>query len=319
MQVVLGANDLDETQTPCAVGIGIFDGVHLGHQALLRRVVETANREGYGACAYTFDPHPASVLNPPLAPKLIEPLATRLARFARLGVSMTVVERFSPEWAAMSAEAFASHVLARKLKANHVFVGRNFTFGRGRAGTVEKLVTWGRDLDFDVHPVDMVTTEGGLVASSTKIREFIGTGTIRGATLLLGRPFVLQGVAERGVGRGSQLGFPTANVRVANELVPAVGVYAAYAHIPEGCFPSVVNIGFAPTFGDVPLRIEAHLMHYGGAPLYGSSISLEFIDRVRDEQRFSSVDALRAQIAVDIEKALSILNKTSPVPEAMVT
>jgi len=306
MQVFRSSVAYELTKRPSAVGIGIFDGVHLGHQTLLRRVVKTAEDEDLASVAYTFDPHPATVLNLMLAPKLIETLDLRLERMAGLGVSAVVIEPFDRTFAGIAAQAFATEVLAGRVGARHVFVGHDFSFGQGRSGTVTLLEQWGQPLGMSVHAVDSVTLDGEII-SSTRVRELVWAGAMRGVTRMLGRPYVLMGLVGRGVGRGSRIGFATANVRTTQELVPAVGVYAGVASGPFGSSPCVINIGFSPTFGEGPLRVEVHMVDYGGASLYGMPISVEFIDRVRDEQRFASIEELQAQIRIDIREARTLL------------
>lgn len=306
MQVVRGSTSMEADGRRFAVGIGIFDGVHRGHQALFRQVLALAQAEGLETLAYTFDPHPARLLSPASAPKLIEPVDARIERIAALGIGTILVEPFTREFAATSAETFASDLLARRLGARQVVVGADFTFGRGRGGDVPKLAQWGKELGFEVHPVELVKLDG-IVASSTRVREFVWAGAMRGAGLILGRPFCLTGVVQRGAGRGVQLGFGTANVQTHNELLPSVGVYAGVAHGPFGARTAVINVGFAPTFGGNELKIEAHLLEYGGEPLYGSVLTLDFVDRIRDEVKFNGVEALKAQIRRDIDDARRLL------------
>jgi riboflavin kinase/FMN adenylyltransferase len=306
MQVVRGSAGMEANGRRYAVGIGIFDGVHRGHQALLRQVLALAQANGLETLAYTFDPHPAKLLSPAVAPKLIEPLDARIERIAALGIGTILVEPFTREFAATSAETFASDLLVGRLGAKHVVVGADFTFGRGRGGDVPKLAQWGKELGFEVHPVELIKIDG-IVASSTRVREFVWAGAMRGAGLILGRPFCLTGVVQRGAQRGVQLGFGTANLQPRNELLPAVGVYAGTAHGPFGARSAVINVGFAPTFGGSELKIEAHLLDYSGEPLYGAVLTLDFIDRIRDEVKFSGIEALKAQIGRDVEDARRLL------------
>jgi riboflavin kinase/FMN adenylyltransferase len=309
MQVVRGSAAVDRSEGPFAVGIGIFDGVHRGHQTLFRKVLALAEAAGLHSMAYTFDPHPARVLNPAKAPRLIEPLEQRITRLEALGIGTLIVEPFSRDFASISAETFASEVLASRIGAQHVVVGADFTFGRGRAGTVPVLAQWGQELGFGVHPVDIVQV-GGLVASSTRVREYVWAGAVRGAALILGRPFAVFGVCVRGAQRGSAMGFGTANVLVSNELRPAVGVYAGRAAGVFGTRDAVINVGFAPTFGEGELKVEVHLLDYDGGQLYGTALSVDFVDRLRDELRFDGVEALKAQIAKDVADARRVLAAT---------
>ncbi len=306
MQIFAGHASLPRPFGPSAVGIGIFDGVHLGHQKLLGKVVELAQADKLTSVTYTFNPHPARVLAPALAPRLIETLEVRLERIAALGVNATVVEPFTRELAAVPAEVFARQILGKELAARHVVVGADFKFGHKQSGNVALLESIGREVGYAVHPVE-IERAGGIVVSSTKVREFVWAGAVRGAHLLLGRPFAITGVVVRGAGRGNKLGFATANLETHSELVPAVGVYAARANEALGTHPAVVNVGYAPTFGENKLKIEAHLLDYQGGPLYGLALQLEFIDRLRDEKRFASVEDLVAQIGLDVAQARAVL------------
>jgi len=314
MRVVRGSANLDRAGGPYVVGIGIFDGVHLGHQTLMRKVLALSAAAGLPSLAYTLDPHPMQVLRPASAPKLIEPLGVRLAHLEALGIGTTVIEPFSADFAAKSAESFACEVLAERVGARHVVVGSQFTFGHQRGGNVEKLTAWGQAAGFGVHPVETLRINE-IIVSSSKVREYIWAGTMRGAALLLGRPFALSGIVLRGAQRGTSLGFPTANLHSHFELIPSNGVYVGRASCEAGMFAAVVNVGYTPTFGGKELKIEAHLPDYHGGPLYGAAMTIEFIDRLRDEMRFSDVEALKAQIHRDIAHARRVLAE-APKPEA---
>ena len=307
MQKFAHHNEVRAAQRPTAVAIGIFDGLHLGHQALLKHAVALATQDGLCSLAYTFNPHPARVLNPELAPELIEPVSERLRRMQALGLAAVLVQAFDREYAKTLAEDFVLRVLVESLAAKHVVVGAGFTFGSKQRGNVAMLQELGQKHQFSVHPVDHVRADG-IEVSSTKIREFVHTGHPYGATLLLGRHYAVFGTVEHGAHRGGTLGFPTANVRVENELHPAGGVYAGRAHTPSGPFNCVVNVGSAPTFGaGSSIKLEAHLLDYPGTSLYDQRISVDLHDRLRDEQRFADVDALKTQIALDVERARKIL------------
>lgn len=303
MRIFAGYRDIGSKDDKAAVGIGIFDGVHRGHQALLKKVVELARADRLSALAYTFHPHPAQVLNPALAPKLIEPVQSRLRRFEALGIEEAVVEPFDRKFASMQADTFVVEVLVKTLHVRHVVVGAGFTFGTKQQGNVALLEHLGQEHGFKVHAIPHVRM-AGIEVSSTKVREFITGGQMSGATLLLGRPFVLIGTVVEGARRGATLGFPTANLQAQNEAVPAKGVYAAVAHGAFGTRNAVVNVGYTPTFaGNTNIKIEAHLLDYSGPSFYHTVLSLELLDRLRDEQRFDGPDALRAQIARDIAQA----------------
>lgn len=309
MQTVDGYAALDWTCAhPSAVGIGVFDGLHLGHQALIRRVVDLARAHGLRPVAYTFAPHPARLFAPERAPALIEPIACRLERLEALGIDCTVIEPFNQAFASHSAHAFVHEILHRALAAKHVVVGAGFAFGHKQMGRVALLHQLGPALGFQTHPVTHIETDGGEV-SSTRIRGLVRTGDIAGATRLLARPFMLVGRVVKGAQRGSQLGFPTANLAADNELRPKAGVYGAWAQGAFGQARCVVNIGTNPTFesGDV-LKIEAHLLEHSGPSFYDTPMRLHLTTRLRDERRFDGIDALKTQIARDIAQARQIIS-----------
>lgn len=291
---------------PCAVALGIFDGVHRGHRVLLSRARELAQKDGIESLVYTFHPHPAQALVPTRAPRLIEPIEIRLERFAGMGLDAALLERFSPEFAATPPEKFVSEILFDKLQARHVVVGAGFTFGAGGKGTTALLTDLAKARGVSVHIVDPVLVDGERV-SSTQIRDLVSAGDMRKAAALLGRPFTLTGLVMRGRRRGRELGFGTANLSPENELLPDNGVYAAIVNGAIGTFQSVVNVGTVPTFGDQALKIEAHLLGFDGRDLYGATLALDFIERLRNEQKFDNAAALKAQIGRDIDRARQLL------------
>jgi riboflavin kinase/FMN adenylyltransferase len=294
-------------RTP-TVAIGNFDGVHRGHQALVRTARALAHDAGGEAVVLTFDPHPARFFAPHLAPPMIAPLERRLELLGEAGADVVVIEPFDAAFAAIEADAFVSTVLGRQLGARHVVVGYDFSFGKGRHGTPALLTSLGRALGLGVTVVPAVMADG-LVCSSTKIREFVLEGRVDGARLLLGRPFEIAGEVVRGAGRGRGLGIPTANVRPDGELLPRTGIYAGYAQRPgeDARFPAAVSIGTNPTFvpGGHEITVEAHLLDFDG-DLYGARLRLLLLARLRDEHRFASVDELMAQIQQDIARTREI-------------
>jgi riboflavin kinase/FMN adenylyltransferase len=303
---------------PLAVAIGNFDGVHRGHQALIQAArARAAARPGPppgAATALTFTPHPARVFAPALAPPLIMSLERRLELLAEAGVEIAVVEPFTRELAAVEAEDFVRGVLADKLGARDVVVGYDFSFGRGRRGDPAMLARIGAERGLAVTVVPPVMADG-LVCSSTKIREFALEGRVEGAALLLGRPFEVEGVVVRGAGRGRKLGVPTANVAVEGELLPRLGIYAGRARIldedgeraPGGGHRAAVSVGSNPTFvAGGGVSVEAHLLDWSG-DLYGRRLRVELTARLRDEQRFESVEALVEQIEADIARVRALL------------
>lgn len=280
-----------------AVCLGNFDGVHLGHQALLR----TAQAQGRAA-AFTFDPHPAKVLQPELGPHLITTRGRKLQLLAEAGAHDVVIQPFSLEFAKTPPERFESD-LFDALGVGHAVVGADFTYGAKRAGSVKTLIAAAQGRGARVHVVEPVTIDG-IVVSSTRVRQFVLEGRVGAAAQLLGRPFDLEGVVVTGQGRGRGIGFPTANVDTPNELRPAPGVYAVRALV-DGTTEwkgGAANIGVKPTFGGGAVTIEVHLFDFSG-DLYGKSLRVQFLDRLRAEQRFASAQELAQQIARDLEHA----------------
>jgi riboflavin kinase/FMN adenylyltransferase len=293
--------------TAPAVAVGNFDGVHRGHQALAAAAVEEAERAGGTAAVLTFDPHPARVLQPQRAPSTLMTLDQKAEALAALGIHHLAVCEFTREVAGQSAEEFARTVLAGALGARAVVVGANFRFGRGRAGDAAALEGFGRTLGFGVRVVDPVLYEGEPV-SSTRIREAVEAGAMERAAAMLGREYAVDGRVVHGEERGRTIGFPTANLETVNETLPGRGVYACWFRVEgeERPWPAAVNVGVRPTFQGQGVSVEAHLLGFSG-DLYGSQARVSFVQRLRGEQRFAGVDALRAQIEQDVARARAVL------------
>jgi riboflavin kinase / FMN adenylyltransferase len=284
------------------VTVGNFDGVHTGHQSLARTAVDLARRSKRTAAALTFDPHPAQVLAPERAPQALTTLEQKALLLGELGLTRVIVLPFTMSVAALSAEEFVRRFLLSILGAQCVVVGAAFRFGRGRRGDVATLRGLGASLGFDVVGVDPVQ-ESGEAVSSTRIRGAVRGGDVRKASMLLGRPYAIEGTIARGDGRGRTLGFPTLNLSGIEQLLPLGGVYAGRCHfVGGGAWPAVVNIGRRPTFGGERTLTEAHLLGFS-AEVYGRRVALDFHDRIRDERRFEGADALRGQIRADIAEA----------------
>lgn len=279
-----------------AVCLGNFDGVHLGHRALF-----AAARELGPVVAVTFEPHPGKVLQPELAPRLIATRARKLELLEAEGVTATVVQPFDLAYARTTPQAF-EEALLDGLKAGALVVGTDFTYGARRGGTVESLARACAARGATLRPLGQVTVDG-VVVSSSRIREYVLEGRVSAATRLLGRCFDLDGAVVPGAGRGRTLGFPTANVDTQNELRPAAGVYAVRCQVQGGGrYGGAANIGVKPTFGAGEVTIEAHLFDFD-QDLYGKRLRVEFLERLRPEQRFASAAELSAQIARDLESA----------------
>jgi riboflavin kinase/FMN adenylyltransferase len=289
-----------------AVAVGNFDGVHLGHQALVAAAVEAAAVRGAAAVVLTFDPHPARVLAPEAAPAALMTLAQKAAALERLGASGLAVLPFTPEVAGAGPEEFATRVLRGALDAAVVVVGDNFRFGRGRAGDASTL----RALAFDVREVPPVR-HGGERVSSSRVRQALADGDVALAAALLGRPFLLEGTVVHGEGRGRTLGIPTVNLAPHGETVPAHGVYAGWAWVDQGAVAAVVNVGRRPTFGGGDVSVEAHLLDFD-RDLYGRPFGLSFAARIRGEERFPGPEALVARIREDVAAARRALAGPPP-------
>lgn len=301
MRIVQGLPPVPPEARPAAVALGVFDGVHLAHRAILGTAVAHARGAGIPATACTFDPHPMEVLQPGRAPLAITTLDERLALIEGCGLDAAVVLPFTRELAAMEPEAFVQDVLVARLGAREIVVGFNHRFGRGARGDVGLMRRLGDRLGFRTHVAEALTVEG-VPVSSTEIRAALQRGELDAAARLLGRPYTLLGSIGRGAGRGRTLGFPTANLVPARPVLVAPGVYACMAEVGGQKARAVVNVGVRPTFGETALAVEAYLLDFSG-DIYGQTMILTFLSRVRDERRFPSVDALKAQIQADAEEA----------------
>jgi len=299
-----------EARGGSVVTIGVYDGVHRGHHAVLRLVRELADARGLDAVCVTFDRHPAEVVRPESAPKLLTTPEQKLELLDATGyLDLCFVLRFDRTRSQESAEDFVREVLVRGARARLVVVGADFHFGRGRGGDVALLQRVGAELGFEVIGVGLEAAEGGTVYSSTRIRELLAAGEVGEAALLLGRPHEVRGVVERGDQRGRELGFPTANVAVpARSCLPADGIYAGTLVAGGIERPAAISLGRRPTFyeqADASL-LEAHVLDFDG-DLYGQDAAVRFRAHLRGELRFDSVDALVAQIALDVEATRRIL------------
>jgi riboflavin kinase/FMN adenylyltransferase len=305
MRIVRGLDQYPADAPPSVVAQGTFDGIHLGHQAVIRTAVERARALGVRPVAVTFDPNPLAVLRPAEAPPELLSLEERLDRIAELGPDVCLVIPFTTQFAEVEADAYVKDVLLGLLRAREIVVGFNHAFGRGARGTPELLARTAGAAGVSVHVVPPLRVDGHAV-SSTSIREALRRGDVRQAASFLGRPYALRGVVARGAARGRTLGFPTANLTAPPGLPLADGVYAARAEWDGRSAPAVVNVGVRPTVDGATRLVEAHLL--GVSPdLYGRALTLAFLDRIRSERRFDSLDALRAQIAADVAAARGLL------------
>ncbi|MFQ5897715.1 MAG: bifunctional riboflavin kinase/FAD synthetase [Candidatus Methylomirabilia bacterium] len=312
MEIIRGLESYPPDIEPTVVALGAFDGIHLAHQKILSTTVARARALGLTALACTFDPHPLQVLQPDRAPPPINTLDETLALIAAQGLDITLVIPFTRGFSLIEADQFVRGVLHRRLKAREVVVGFNHTFGHGARGNPELMKKLAPDLGVTVHVIPPLTLDG-ITVSSSAVRRALRAGDLRQASKLLGHPYAVRGRVLRGRGRGRELGFPTANLKPGRELLLAEGVYASVASVEraggqvvdEPC-GAVVNVGIRPTFGEGEYWVEAHLLNFSG-DLYDQLLSLEFLERIRAEQKFPDAEALRAQVARDIQVAAHLL------------
>jgi riboflavin kinase/FMN adenylyltransferase len=301
MRTIRGLPPVPPDARPSAVALGVFDGVHVGHRAILGAAVVHAREAGMPAVACTFDPHPMEILQPERAPLAITTLDERLALIEECGLDATVVLPFTRGLAAMEPEAFVKDVLLTRLGAREIVVGFNHRFGRGARGDVAMLRSLGERLGFRTHIAEPLMVEG-VAVSSTEVRASLQRGDLDSAARLLGRRYTLRGSIGHGAERGRTLGFPTANLMPARPVLVAPGVYACMAEVAGQKERAVVNVGVRPTFGEATLAVEAYLLDFSG-DIYGQTMVLTFMSRIREERRFPSVDALKTQIQADAEEA----------------
>ncbi|HXG51943.1 MAG TPA: bifunctional riboflavin kinase/FAD synthetase [candidate division Zixibacteria bacterium] len=298
---------LDKLPFPrSVVTMGNFDGIHLGHQALLRNAVADARKSGCPAVVLTFEPHPLKVLAPHRAPKLLLTHKDKMRLLQSFGVDAVVIQNFDVEFSRIEAETFAADFLAGRLKVQKLWVGRDLRFGRGRRGRVDDLIRWGERLGFEVGVVEPIMWKGSRISSS-RIRRLIEEGEVEEAKEMLGRYHFISGRVVGGNRRGRDLGFPTANVASRTEVLPADGVYATLIRVEEREWPSVTSIGTNPTFGAGPRTVECFIFDFD-RDIYEEPVTLSFVKRIREERKFDNVEDLIRQMETDVERARAILN-----------
>jgi riboflavin kinase/FMN adenylyltransferase len=302
MRVISDLQELGEPLAPSVVTIGNFDGVHLAHQTLLRRVVEVARPQGARATAITFEPHPIKILAPDHAPKLLTPLRRKVELIAATGIDLLVVLPFTRELAHQSPLEFVRRVLVDPLHASSVHVGPNFRFGYRQSGDTEILEELGNQEGFRVEVLPMLCVRGDRV-SSTRIRELLTEGDVHKANRLLGRPYSSRGPIVAGMGVGRKHTVPTLNLAPIEEQLPKVGVYVTHTLLAGVLHDSVTNVGFKPTFGDHRLTVETFLLDFSGQ-IEEVDMEIEFLYRLRDEMKFQNPAILKVQIQEDARRAL---------------
>jgi len=305
MKVIRDLDTISEDLTGAIVTIGNFDGVHLGHREIFRKIVREAKKTHKKSIVITFDPHPQKIIHPERRPFfLLTPLQEKLDLIASCGVDAVILIPFSTEFAEVTAGEFVEDILWKRLHLSKLFVGYDYVFGKGKGGNAQFLKASGERLGFQVEEIGVVKTDG-LIASSTNIRLSILAGNVSLASEMLGRPYSVSGVIVKGYRRGTEIGYPTANIK-SEKVIPATGVYVIIAELEGRKHEGVINIGNNPTFGNEETSVEVHLLDFEG-DIYGKDITILFIERLRDEKKFKGPEELVRQIKRDIEKARKIL------------
>lgn len=295
--------------------LGNFDGIHLGHQALLERVVRDAKARSGCSVVLTFEPHPLKILAPERAPRLILTHKDKMGLLQSFGVDVAMIQTFDAAFANVEAEEFVRDTLVKKIGIHKIWIGKDLRFGKGRMGRVEDLARWGAEIGFEVGIIDPIVLDDHRVSSS-RIRKLIERGDVHEARMYLGRRHFISGRVAAGHRRGRHLGFPTANIVSRTEVLPLDGIYATLLQVGERQWPCVTSIGLNPTFGEGPRTIESYIFDFAG-DLYDQSVKLFFVQRIREEKKFASTDLLIEQIKEDVLSAQEILSKESAKSSGM--
>jgi riboflavin kinase/FMN adenylyltransferase len=304
----------------CAVTVGNFDGVHLGHAAIVHQLTSAARRLGVPSVALTFDPHPAALLRPAAAPALLTTPARRGALLVALGIDAVLVQPVDRALVALPAERFYADILRGRLDAGALVEGADFRFGAGRGGDIGLLESLCRRDGVVLETVAPLSA-GGQPVSSSRVRTLVAAGAVGAARELLTAAYRVSGTVVPGARRGAGLGFPTANLAGIPTLLPGAGVYAARAHVPAAApggrsvWPAAVHVGPSVSFGALHTTVEAHLIGFSG-PLYGTTLDVDFLERLRDTHRFDSVAALQTQLATDVAGAVDVCRALPASPPA---
>ena len=313
MAILTDLNQLKAPPNNPVLTIGNFDGVHRGHLALFDLVKKRAQAIGGESMLMTFDPHPIKVMKPGNGPPLITLTRQKLQLIEKENIDTILCIPFTPEFAAIEAEAFVRELLVGKIGIKEIVVGYDYSFGRNREGNMGLLREMGATYGFKVHKVEPVRIDGTLV-SSTRIRELVQAGRLPEARVLLGRHYQICGTVVKGRDRGAKLlGYPTANLELIDELIPKLGVYAVRVHVADETHDGVTNIGYNPTFGKGPFSVETHILNFD-RNLVGQEIRVSFLEKLRDEKTFGSVKDLADEIAKDILRAQELFRKHTENP-----
>jgi len=287
------------------ITLGNFDGLHLGHQELIRKIILRAEETGGLSMVVTFRPHPLKILAPEKCPPLISIYEEKIQLLEKLGIDVLVKIPFTLDFAAMEPRNFVKNILVDLLGAREIFVGYNYRFGKGRKGNIQLLRDLGKELGFIVREVEQVSLSGEVI-SSTRIRQLLINGDVEHAAKLLGRPYALCGIVVKGDGRGRGLGFPTANIASRHSIIPSNGVYAVRLFVRDKYYDGIVNIGMRPTFDAKSMAIEVHIFDFD-EDIYGEEITVYFANKIREERKFENAEALINQINADINIAKDLL------------
>ncbi len=308
MRIVRGLKNVTERFSNPVLTLGTFDGVHLGHQAIFKKVVTRAREIGGTSIAFTFEPHPLKVIAPERSPRLLNTFHGKMKLLAAAGLEVVICANFTRTFADQNPEDFAREVLHEKIGVREVYVGYDYAFGKGREGSIESLKRMGNAYGFAVSVIEAVQVDG-LIVSSSVIRDLVAAGKVAEAARMLGRYYAIDGEVVHGAQRGQKLGFPTANLNTANELVPGHGVYAVRAVVEGRPLNGVASIGIRPTFDSGPLSVEVYLFDFRG-DLYGKQMEVSFIKLLRGEEKFSDAESLMRQIRRDVETAKQVLARS---------
>src|SRR3989338_3932316 len=307
MKIIKGSQNLKDKIKIPVLALGNFDGVHIGHKEIFRRVVERAGEIEGNSIVYTFEPHPLRIIAPARTPLLLTTFRKKMELIAGSGIDITVCADFTKRFADQHPRDFARETLVGKKGVKEVFVGYDYKFGRGREGTIDYLKKMGEEFGFKVTVIDAITVDGQVV-SSTLVRDKIEDGDMEKANRLLGRWYSIEGKVVDGFKKGVMIGFPTANIDTSYDLLPHTGVYAARTIIDGEIYDGIANVGFNPTFHRDRLSVEIHIFDFS-SDIYGREIEIIFIKRLREEIEFGSAEKLKAQIKKDIEVTREILGK----------
>ena len=311
MKIIDGVENVKQKLPYPVLTLGNFDGVHLGHQAIFRRLIERAKKMNGTSVVFTFVPHPLSVIAPERAPKLLTPYKEKINLIKKCGIDAIISVNFTKEFATLSAEDFVENVLCRIMEIKEIFIGSNYLFGnvgKGRKGSPDLLKSLGKEYGFKVTVIDEIKMND-TTFSSSKIRKLVAKGKVDEASKFLGRLYSVEGMVISGAKRGkSLLKTPTANLSTANELLPKDGVYAVTVELDRKTYGGATNIGYNPTFKDKKFSFETHILDFDGE-LLGRTLKVNFIKRVRDEMKFSGIDELSTQLKKDLKDIRQIIKE----------